>query len=58
MAEKAMESNSAGGHVMGYLELGILIATALGVLGFAFVLAWVDASPRGRGETNFRETTD
>jgi hypothetical protein len=33
---------------MGYLELGIVSVAALGILGFAFALAWVDASPRGR----------
>jgi len=43
---------------MGYLELGILSAGALGILGFAFALAWLDASPRGRREASFRETTD
>jgi len=43
---------------MGYLELGILSVAALGILGFAFALAWIDASPRGRGETSFRETAD
>jgi len=43
---------------MGYLELGVLTVAALGILGFAFALAWVDAAPRGCDETNFRETTD
>ncbi|HKQ10604.1 MAG TPA: hypothetical protein VJS85_05395 [Rhizomicrobium sp.] len=43
---------------MGYLELGVLIVAALGILGFAFALAWVDASPRGRGNTGLGETTD
>jgi len=43
---------------MDYLELGIFSVAALGILGFAFALAWIDASPRGRGETSFRETAD
>jgi hypothetical protein len=43
---------------MGYLELGVLTVAALGILGFAFALAWIDASPRGRDQTNFSETTD
>jgi len=43
---------------MGYLELGILTVAALGILGFAFALAWIDASPRGRGAASFRETID
>ena len=28
------------------LELSLIIATAVGVLGLAFGLAWIDASPR------------
>ena len=43
---------------MGYLELGVLTVAALGILGFAFALAWIDASPRRRSEASFRETTD
>ena len=43
---------------MGYLELGILSVAALGILGFAFTLAWIDASPRGRGGASFHETAD
>jgi len=43
---------------MGYLELGVLSVAALGILGFAFALAWIDASPRGRGGASVRETTD
>jgi hypothetical protein len=43
---------------MDYLEVGILSVCALGILGFAFALAWIDASPRRRSEINFRETTD
>lgn len=43
---------------MGYLELGVLTVAALGILGFAFTLAWIDASPRRRAKTSFRETTD
>ena len=43
---------------MGYLELGILSVAALGILGFAFALAWIDASPRGRSGASFRETAD
>jgi len=34
---------------MGYLELAVLSVCALGILGFAFALAWIDASPRRRG---------
>ena len=33
---------------MGYLELGVLAVAALGFLGFALALAWIDASPRRR----------
>jgi len=43
---------------MGYLELSILSVAALGILGFAFALAWIDASPRGHVDTSFRETAD
>jgi hypothetical protein len=43
---------------MGYLELGVLIVAALGILGFAFALAWIDASPHRRTKASFRETTD
>jgi hypothetical protein len=41
---------------MGYLELGIFTLAAVGILGFAFGLAWIDATPRGR--SSFNETTD
>ena len=30
---------------MGYLELGVLIVAAMGFIGFAMALAWIDASP-------------
>lgn len=33
---------------MGYLELGVLIVAAMGFIGFAMALAWIDASPRNR----------
>jgi hypothetical protein len=35
---------------MGYLELGVVAVAALGFLGFAIALAWIDAAPRRRGE--------
>jgi hypothetical protein len=41
---------------MGYLELGVFTVAAVGILGFAFALAWIDAAPRRRGSIN--ETTD
>jgi hypothetical protein len=31
---------------LGFLELSLIIATAVAVLGLAFSLAWIDASPR------------
>ena len=31
---------------LGVVELSFIIVTAVGVLGFAFTLAWIDASPR------------
>ena len=43
---------------MGYLELGVLSVCALGILGFAIALAWIDASPRKRGGTNLNESAD
>lgn len=43
---------------MGYLELGVLLVAAVGFLGFALALAWIDAAPRKRGETGLTETTD
>ena len=45
---------------MGYLELGVMVVAALGILGFAFALAWIDASPRGRdvGETSASRSVD
>ena len=33
---------------MGYLELTVLSVSALAILGLAFALAWIDASPRKR----------
>jgi hypothetical protein len=40
---------------MGYLELGVLLMAALGFIGFAVALAWIDAAPRRR---QARETSD
>jgi len=37
---------------MGYLELGVLAMAALGFLGFALALAWIDAAPRNRSSLN------
>lgn len=34
---------------MGYLELAVLVFSAIGILGFAIALAWIDATPRQRG---------
>jgi hypothetical protein len=31
---------------LGIVELSLIILTAVGVLGLAFTLAWIDASPR------------
>jgi hypothetical protein len=51
-AGKSIDSNAFWGHVMDYLELGALTLAAVGILGFAFALAWIDASPRRRGSYN------
>jgi len=37
---------------MDYLELGVFTLAAVGILGLAFALAWIDASPRRRGSYN------
>jgi hypothetical protein len=42
---------------MGYLELGVLSVAALGILGFALALAWIDASPRKRGTSETNSST-
>ncbi len=43
---------------MGYLELAVLSLSTLGILGFAFALAWIDASPRKRGNSNLGKSRD
>jgi len=43
---------------MGYLELGVVLVAALGFLGFALALAWIDAAPRKRGEASLNKRTD
>ena len=43
---------------MGYLQLAVLSVSALGILGFAFALAWIDASPRKRGNTSLSKNRD
>jgi len=43
---------------MGYLELGVLIVAALGFLGFAGALAWIDAAPRRRSQASLNKRTD
>jgi hypothetical protein len=57
-AEKASDSNQGWEHVMGYLELGVLSVCALGILGFAFALAWIDAAPRKARETGANKSGD
>ena len=43
---------------MGYLELAVLSLSTLGILGFAFALAWIDASPRKRGTGRANNSND
>lgn len=43
---------------MGYLEWGVVIVAALGFLGFAIALAWIDAAPRRRSEMSTKQQTD
>jgi hypothetical protein len=43
---------------MGYLELAVLSVSALGILGFAFALAWIEASPRTRRTGRAKNSSD
>ena len=43
---------------MGYLELGVVAVAALGFLGFAVALAWIDAAPRRRSQASLNKRTD